>query len=169
MTFLAMLFTLVVAALLQALLPTARWTGYTPVPVLMSLVLYYALMRPRSVMLQAAIGAGLIEDSMGQMPLGYTVFSYCVLALVVESVRDTVLVRQWTTHVALGALGNLAITLTTMLLLIKDGLIALHLPHLVVRAVGALILGGAVAPLVCASIDALERTLGLVEQEDHLA
>ncbi len=165
MNLLALIFSLLVAALVQALLPTTRWTGYAPVPVMASVVLYYALLRPRGVLLAAAVGAGLVEDSLGQMPLGYSVFCYCVMGLLVEHFRDSLLVRQWTTHVMLGLLANLGLTLALMLLLAKDGLIVPDLLHTVLRLVGALLLGAVTAPVVVAALESLEQTLGMADEE----
>lgn len=165
MNLLALLFALVMAAVVQVLLPATRWTGYAPVPVMASVVLYYALVRSRPVLLTAAVLAGLMEDSLGQMPLGYSVFCYCVVGLVVERVRDSLLVRQWTTHVTLGLLVNLGLTLAVMLLLAKDGLIVPDLLHTVLRLAGAMLLGSLIAPLVFAALESLERTLGLVDEE----
>ena len=165
MNLLALIFSLLVAALVQALLPTTRWTGYAPVPVMASVVLYYALLRPRAILLAAAVGAGLVEDSLGQMPLGYSVFCYCVMGLLVEHFRDSLLVRQWTTHAMLGLLANLGLTLVLMLLLAKDGLIVPDLLHTVLRLVGALLLGAVTAPVVVAALDSLEQTLGMADEE----
>ncbi len=167
MKVLALLFALITAALLQALLPAARWTGYAPAPMLVSLVVYYALLRPRFVLLAAAVGAGLVEDSLGQMPLGYSVFCYGVAGLVVEHYRDSLLVRQASTHVMVGAMVNLGVTLAVMLLLAKDGLIVPDLLHTVLRLVGALLLGGVTAPLVFWALAGLEQTLGLGEVEEE--
>lgn len=165
MNLLALVFSLLVAALVQALIPTTRWTGYAPVPVMASVGLYYALLRPRAILLAAAVGAGLVEDSLGQMPLGYSVFCYCVMGLLVEHFRDSLLVRQWTTHAMLGLLANLGLTLALMLLLAKDGLIVPDLLHTVLRLVGALLLGAVTAPVVVAALESLEQTLGMADEE----
>lgn len=166
MNVLALIFALIVAALLQALFPASRWTGYAPVPVMVSLVIYYALVRPRSILLLAAVGAGLVEDSLGQMPLGYSVFCYCVVGLVIEHFRDSLLVRQGSTHVMVGALVNLGVTLAIMLLLAKDGLIVPDVLHTLLRLLGAVLLGAVTAPLVFAVLARLEQTLGMVEEEE---
>lgn len=167
MSVLALIFTLLMAALLQAIFPAARWTGYAPVPVMTSLVVYYALVRPRGILLTAAVGAGLMEDSLGQMPLGYSIFCFCVVGLVVEYFRENMMVRQWSTHVAFGAVANAGVTLALLLLLAKDGLIVPDVLHTLLRLVGAFILGGITAPLVFRAVDSLEKTLGMVEVEDE--
>lgn len=165
MNVLALIFALLVAALVQALLPATRWTGYAPVPVMASLVVYYALLRSRPMLLAAAVGAGLVQDSLGQMPLGYSVFCYCVAVLIIEHYRDSLLVRQWSTHVTLGLLVNLGVTLATLLLLAKDGLIVPDLLHTILRLGGAMLLGAATAPFIYALLEQLDQTLGMVDEE----
>jgi rod shape-determining protein MreD len=163
MTQLAIAFALMLASVLQVLLPTTVWTGWAPAPIMAGLVIYFALMRPRALALEVALLAGLIEDSLGQMPLGYTSFCYAVAALVVEHFRETVIVRQWTTHVMFGALVSLGVTAFTFALLAKDGLIAPGLGHVLLRLAGAFLLGGVAAPLAFAGMETLDRTLGNIE------
>lgn len=166
MTQLALWFALIVGAVVQAMLPATAWTGWAPAPVMAALVIYFALMRPRAVMLEVAILAGLVEDSLGQMPLGYSAFCYSVAGLVVEHYRDTVVVRQWTTHAMFGALVSFGVTLVSYALLAKDGLIAPDLLHALLRLAGAFALGAVTAPLVFAAMEALERQLGNIEVGD---
>jgi rod shape-determining protein MreD len=163
MTQLAIAFALMLASVLQAMLPTTLWTGWAPAPIMAGLVIYFALLRPRAIALEVALLAGLLEDSLGQMPLGYSSFCYAVAALIVEHFRETVIVRQWTTHVMFGALVSLGVTAFTFALLAKDSLIAPDLGHVLLRLVGAFLLGGVAAPLAFAGMEALDRTLGNIE------
>ncbi len=160
-----MIFALLVAAVAQAMLPTTAWTGWAPAPVMGALVVYYALVRPRGLLLEVALLAGLVEDSFGQMPLGTSSFSYAVAGLLIERYRDNVVIRQWTTHVFFGALVNLAGALFACLILMKDGLIQPSPLHVALRLAGALLLGGLFTPVVFALMSALEETLGHVEAE----
>lgn len=163
MTQLVLIAALLAASVLQAMLPTAVWTGLAPAPLMPSLVIYYALARPRMVMLEVALLAGLIEDSLGQTPLGTSSFCYCVAGLAVEHFRETVVVRQWTTHAMLGAVVNLGVTVVSFALLAKDRLVEPDLLHVVLRPLGAALLGAAVAPVVFAAVEFLDRTVGNVE------
>lgn len=163
MTQLAIAFALMLAAVLQAALPTTVWTGWAPAPFMAGIVIYFALMRPRLLAMEVALLAGLIEDSLGQMPLGYSSFCYAVAALVVEHFRETVIVRQWTTHVMFGAVVNLGVTVFTFALLMKDGLIAPGAGHVLLRFAGSIVLGGVAAPLAFAGMESLDRTLGNIE------
>lgn len=159
----ALIFALFIAAVVQAMLPTTAWSGWAPAPVMCGLVLYYALTRPRHLVLEAALLAGLIEDSLSQMPLGTSSFGYAVAGLIIENYREDVVVNQWTTHVVFGALVNVAVTLFAMLMLIKDGLIQPPLVYAVLRLIGAFILGGLVSPVVFALMERLENALGHTE------
>jgi rod shape-determining protein MreD len=162
---LALIFALMVGAVIQALVPTTGWTGWAPAPVLGAVVVHYALVRPRGLVLEVALLAGLIEDGLSQVPLGTSSFGYAVAGLVIEHFRDDVVVRQWTTHVVFGALVNAAVTFFAMLMLLKDGLIEPPLLHLILRLAGALLLGAVVTPLVFAALEHMDRTLGHVDAE----
>jgi len=162
-TQLAIAFALIVAAVAQAMLPTTGWTGWAPLPLMAGLVIYFALMRPRAVMLEVALLAGLIEDSLGPMPLGYSSFCYCVGGLVVEHFRDTVIIRQWTTHAMFGALVNLGVTLFTFALLVKDRFVDPGALHATLRVAGSFVLGGVATPVVFAALESLDRMLGNIE------
>ncbi len=166
MTILLMVFSLVCAAVLQALLPPWAWLGQAGVPFLLSVVLYYALERGYGVMLAAAIAGGLLQDALGMIPLGYSSFCFCVAALVVERYRESVFVGQWLTHVVFGALASAGVTLGLALLLGAGGLAAPNPGRVVLKTVGALLLGALVVPLVFHVIDSLDRLLGNVEARE---
>ncbi len=165
MSQISIVFALLMAALAQAVVPTTAWTGWAPAPVMCGLVVYYALVRPRGLVLEVALLAGLVEDSLSQMPLGTSSFAYAVAGLVIERYRDDVVVRQWTTHVVFGALVNLAVTVFALLMLLKDGLIEPAPAHAALRLAGAFVLGGAVTPMVFHLMTSLDETLGLAEAE----
>lgn len=159
-------FAIVAASLLQAFLPASPWLGFAPMPVMVSVVIYAALTHGRAAALHVAFWGGLVEDSLGHLPLGYSMFCFSVAALVIEHFRPTVVVRQWTTHVFFGATVNLSITLAVLLLLAKDGLIAPGLLQMSLRLGGAVLAGAITAPLVGALLERLEKSLGLIEDED---
>lgn len=162
---LSIVFSLLVAALVQAVVPTTGWTGWAPAPVMCGLVVYYALVRPRGQVLEVALLAGLVEDGLSQTPLGTSSFAYAVAGLVIERYREDVVVRQWTTHIVFGALTNLAVTVFALAMLLKDGLIEPPALHAALRLAGAFILGGAVTPIVFQLMEGLDDTLGLTEAE----
>ena len=161
----AIIFALLMAALLQAAAPSTAWTGWAPAPLMAGLVIYYALVHRRGLVLEVALLAGLVEDSMSQVPLGTTSFTYAVAGLLLERYRDDVVVRQWTTHVVFGALVNFGATAFAMAMLLKDGLIEPPGLHLVLRLAGAFVLGGLVTPFVFKAMESLDAMLGYVDVE----
>lgn len=161
------LFTLITAALLQAALPTAPWMGWAPMPLLAGLVVYYALVRSRGLVLEVAILAGIVEDSLSQVPLGTSSFLYALAGLIIERWRGSMIVRQWTTHAVAGAATNLAATAFVLLMLVKDGLIEPRWGYVVLRLAGAGLLGALAAPIVFHVMEGLDDTLGLTEAEEN--
>ena len=163
MTSLLMIFALVVAAVLQAIFPTWLWLGHAHPPVLLGVVLYYALAHSQRHMMQAAIVAGLLEDALGMIPLGYSSFCFVVAALVVSKFKDIVFVHETLTHMSFGALASGAVTMALYGLLSKDDLVALPAGWAVLKTIGSMLLGAVFVPLVFEIMESLDRTLGNTE------
>ena len=120
---LLMFMAVIVGAVAQAVFPTFRWLGQANAPILLGLVLYYALAHSRGTMLQAAIFAGLLQDALGTIPLGYSSFCFCIVALVVSKFKDMVFAHKLVTHMLFGALASGAVTLALYGLLATAGLV----------------------------------------------
>ena len=160
-----MLFAVIVGAVLHAALPAA-WLGGTPLNPMLGIVIYYALMHGRLAMLGAAIVAGLIEDGMGMMPLGYSSFAYCLVGWMVEEFREVVLVREVPTHVLFGSLGACCSSLAEWLLLVKDGLVQPEPLVLLIRLLGSALAAAIVVPLVFALMVRIDTLVGNLEEVD---
>jgi rod shape-determining protein MreD len=165
-TSLLMFFALVAGAVLQAVFPTWRWLGQAPAPVLMGVVLYYALSHSRRHMLQAAIVAGLLQDALGMIPLGYSSFCFVVAALLVSKFKDIVFVHETLTHMSFGALASGAVTLALYGLLSKEDLVSLPGGWAALKTVGSMLLGAVVVPFVFEILESLDRTLGNTEARE---
>jgi rod shape-determining protein MreD len=163
---LVMLVAVTVGAVLQAALPTLSVLGNAPAPVLTGVVLYYALLRERGVLLVAAVVGGLVQDALGLVPLGYSSFGYCLIGLAARGLRDAVLVRQWTTHVLFGAAGNVALQFFLAFVLLANGTVQPAWLWLLAKLIGALLGGAIVVPFVFRGIAALDRLVGNVEAEE---
>lgn len=163
MTLVAMLFLLVAGVAVQSLLPAVAWLGYATAPMLGSIVLYYALYRGGVVMLAAAIIAGLFQDSLSMIPLGYSSFAFAVVALAIERYRDLLILQSAFTHVVFTAVLHAVVTLFLMLLMLHDGLIAWQPSVLLVKLPGSVLLGMVTGPLVIGAAHALEEKLGLIQ------
>jgi rod shape-determining protein MreD len=166
MTVFVMVFSVIMGAVIGAALPAPSWLGHAQAPVLLGLVLYYAMIGRRATVIAAAILAGLVADTLSLMPLGYSSFCFCVAGLVCQGFRDVVMARQWTTHMFFGAMSNLGITTACFLLLAKDGLIEPRLLQSGFKLAGSVVTGAVAAPLVFQGMAWLDRKVGNVESAE---
>lgn len=164
MKVLLMYFSLVGAAVLQAVFPTWRWLGHAHVPVLLGVVLYYALEHSRGMMLQAAVLAGLLQDALGMIPLGYSSFCFIVVAVIASKFKDIVFVHELVTHMLFGALCSAGVTLALYGLLSREDLVALGFGWALWKTAGSLLLGAILVPLTFELLEAADRMLGNVEE-----
>ncbi|OQA28093.1 MAG: hypothetical protein BWY59_00859 [Verrucomicrobia bacterium ADurb.Bin345] len=166
MTSLTMVFAMVCGAVLQAILPTWRWLGHANVPVLMGVVLYYAVTHPRGLLLGAAVVGGLLQDALGMIPLGYSSFCFCVVALLAARFKDMVFEHELVTHMFFGALASGLFTLLLYGLLAGSDVVVLRPRWGVLKVFGSVILGGVIVPFVFETMTALDRMLGNVESRE---
>ena len=166
MTALVMFFCLVAGALLQSLIPTWRWAGQAQAPVLLGLVVYYALAHDQRRMLQAAVVGGLLQDALGLVPWGYSAFAFCVVGLSVHRCRELVFEQQWLTHLVFGAVASGAATLLVGLLLRAGGTLQVPLAWAALKVFGAVALGAVVVPAEFAAVALLDRRLGNLQAEE---
>jgi len=163
MSALALLSMLVIGAMLQAVLPSWIIFGSLRPPILVGLVVYYALTRERSSALRAAFLAGIFQDAMSMIPLGYSSFVLCLIAWLINAVRDNVYVRNWVTHALFGGLAAGVSALLTYVLLRQGGLLELGMSALPRRLLGAVLAGALTVPVTFHLVDMLDRRLGIVE------
>lgn len=155
-------------ALAQTLLPNIGWAGDSPVPLLTALALVYALRASPGFALAAALLAGVCQDSLSLMPLGYSSFGFGLCALVVQRYRDLMVVDSWFTHVVLGAVCGFAVNLLTGVFLVAGGMAEVSAWHLAIRTAGAAVLTALVTPLVFAVVRHVEGRLGLAPELEVL-
>lgn len=159
MTFFSMLVMMLLGGVVQAVLPTAPWLGEIRPPVLLCLTTYYALTRARPP-LGAAVTAGLIQDALGPIPLGTSSFCFCCVALLIHRQRETVFAGQGVTHFLFGAAAAGLATAGLYALLAVNGAFSLPMSRVLLKILGAMALGGGVAPLVYGLMERLDRMLG---------
>ena len=166
MIHLVMIFSLIAAAVAQAVTPAWTPLGRAKLPLILGVVLYYALTRDRNTMLRAAFLGGLFQDALGMMPLGTSSFCFCLVAAVINRFRELIFVRQFTTHLLFGALVNLATTLALFLLLVAGGHVAAAPRLLVMKLAGAVALGALAMPPVFYAVETLERRVGVLNARE---
>ena len=163
MTTLVMFFVIVCAALLQTLLPAWSAMGQTKVPLLQGLVVYYALTGSLRLTLQCAIVAGLLQDALGMIPLGYSSFCFCLVGLGARKFKDLVFTQQWMTHAFIGAACNVVITLSLFILLAKDRELYVQQHWIIMKTLGAILYGMVFVPVVFRFTASMDQLLGNTE------
>lgn len=161
---LTMIFALVCGAVLQAVLPAWTPMGQAKVPLLLCMSLYYTLSYERSVMLQGAILAGLLQDALGMTPLGYSSFAFVIAGIIVARFKDLIFVQQTLTLVLLGTVSAAGVTLLLFALLARGGMAEVPVLWMVLKTVGTMILGAVTAPLTFRLLTHLDQKLGNIEK-----
>jgi rod shape-determining protein MreD len=160
MTLLVMCLALLTGAALQALLPSWTWLGGAQPPLLLALVLFYALAHTRGWMLLCALGAGLLQDALCQVPLGFSSFCFGLTGLATLRYREQVEESAWTTQVVLGGLAAAAVNLALYVLLRNAEAISVPVGLALRKTFGSAVLGAALTPLAFRVVIGLERQLG---------
>ncbi len=153
------------AVLTQALLPGLAFLGGARFPVLLGIVLYYALNHRPWIVIIVAFVAGMFQDGLSLVPLGYSALLFCSAALVAGRYRQLVLSEAAVTAAFFGGVTNLVVALILYLLLSRNGVIACSGTAATVRIVGSGILGAVTVPAVFLIMTGLHRSLDLQEEE----
>lgn len=158
-----MIFALLCGATAQAVLPSWTLLGTARPPVLLGVALYYAMTRDREMMLTAAVLAGLLQDALSLIPLGYSSVLFSLVSLMVARFRDLVFVFRGITHLMLGGLSNAFVTLGLGALLVLNRQITFYTGGLLSRLVGALVVGALLTPIIFRIIEFIDVHLGNIE------
>ena len=162
MTLLILLAALPVGAALQQVLPGLSFLGQAKAPFVLCLALHGALDRSLPLCLTAALAGGLLCDGLEALPLGASVSSFTLLALLVRGQRDRFFIGHAMTRAAFGAAAGLGLVLAMMPWLWAAGL---RVPDtdwrwLALKALGTAALGALLLPLTCALMGRLDRLVG---------
>ena len=153
------------AVLTQALLPGPPVLGGARFPVLLGVVLYYALNHKPWIVIIVAFTAGLLQDGLSMVPLGYSALLFCGAAMIAGRYRKLVLSEAAVTAAFFGGVTNLLVALVLYLLLRQGGGIVCSGGMAALRIVGCGLLGVATVPAVFVLMTQLHRSLDLVEEE----
>jgi rod shape-determining protein MreD len=169
MNAMVMVLLLLPASLAQMLLPTFAFMGQARAPMLLAVVMYYALGRELVPLLWACLAAGLLQDSLSAIPLGYSVVVFAVVGFVAGRCRDTITREHYVPHALLGATGGFVATLLLYgALRLHDG-IACSFVWALLKAFWTAILGMWCVPLMCLIGGWLDRATGNVNGMGHVA
>jgi rod shape-determining protein MreD len=160
MTLLVMLLALLTGAVLQALLPGWTWLGGAQSPILMALVLFYAFAHSRGWMLFCALLAGLLQDALGQVPLGFSCFCFALVGFAALRYRENVAEDAIVVQMVFGGLAAAAVNLLLYLVLRHADVVVVSFALALRKTVGSGLLGAVLTPLAFRVVIGLERQLG---------
>jgi cell shape-determining protein MreD len=161
-----MAFLLLVATLVQSLVPSASWLGASKLPCLLAVVLFYGMTHSLGTVVAVAILAGIIQDSLSLIPLGYSAFCFSVTGLILVQIRG-VLFRDSVVTVAMtGALVSAGVVLVLYLMLeVGTDMAGLPLWWVALKMGGNAVLGMMTAPIVWLMAGTLERQVGITHSD----
>ena len=168
MTWIIMICLMVGGAVVQTVIPSSVVISGAKLPVLLSVVLYYALTRSVTTALVAAFLAGFLHDVLSQIPLGNSVFCFCVTGWLAGYFRNMVQPDLIMVNMFFGGITNVLVTVFFYLMLAQAGLIQYSWGWIVLRLFGALLLGMICTPLVFHLAGWIDRLVGNVEMEQSL-
>lgn len=152
---------LVAAGLIQDFIPGVLVLGQVKAPVLLALVLYYALAHSRTTLLWAAILGGILQDSLSLVPIGYSALAFCLIGLCLRRFRDVLFTRSLATAVLVGGVGHLLVLgLIQILLRLGEDWGGGSWGAGAMRLLGALIMGMVTTPVVWWLARALDERVG---------
>ena len=168
MTWIIMVFILIAGAVVQTVVPSCGLLGGAKLPVILAVVLYYSLTRSAAVALAAAFIAGFLHDVMSQVPLGHSVFCFCISGWLAGYFRNMVLPDSIFTTIIFGGIVNVVVTMFFYLMLAQDDMIHFSYGLIGLRLGGSLVLGMVCTPVVFHLASWLDRLVGNVEREHSL-
>ncbi len=164
--FMLLVLSILMAALVQALLPALHWFGGARFPVLLGLVLYYALNHKPWIAIIVAFAGGLLHDGLSQVPLGYTPLLFSIVTVIAGRYRRLVLNEAIVTAAFFGGVSAFVMTLLLYLFLQLNGAVACSMGTAAIRIGGSAILGVVTVPAVFGIMIILHRALDLLEEEE---
>ncbi|MFH1969315.1 MAG: rod shape-determining protein MreD [Verrucomicrobiota bacterium] len=161
---------LLIGAAAQQVLPGLTWLGQAKAPLVLSVVLYYALHRSLALLVTAAIAGGLLCDSLEALPMGYSTAVFCVLGIVAWLYRDVVFSARGVTHMVFGFLAGLGLTfgLYAILLISAESLREVSWFWIALKAIGTALLGMIFVPIVFVILERLDRLTGNIVVESPI-
>ncbi|MDE0837825.1 MAG: rod shape-determining protein MreD [Kiritimatiellae bacterium] len=162
MTGLVMIIAMLIATVLQVYLPGHPMLGSARCPLLLAVVLYYALCRPREAMAVAACLCGVLLDTTSGIPLGFSCVCFLAIGVFASRCRSLVLVEAAITQAFFGATAAFLLHVIQFVFLRSTDMIAVSLGAGLLKATGAAVLGGLVTPLVFVLMRVVDASVGVV-------
>jgi len=151
------------AAIIESLSPTLHILGQGEAPIVLGVVIYYALTRERHMVVKAAITAGIFYDALCyKVPPGFSAIAYVCIGLLVNQYRDKIFGNHWLTHIFLGVVSSLAMTIMMYIMLLSRGN-EIGIAGMLIKSMGVMLMSLAVIPVVFKVVERIDYKLGNVE------
>lgn len=162
MTRLLMWVCLFLCALVQAILPPWLAMAQARVPLLLAGVVYYALTCNTLRVSEAVILGGLLQDSLGPIPLGFSLLAFAGIAFLIHSFQDRIFADSLLTHVLSGFMAPVLMSFALYVLLVSGGhRTGVPFSFVMTMTLGHSLLGMVTFPVVFRLIRGSERALGV--------
>jgi len=169
MTPVVLLLALIGAAVVQVLAPAHAALGQVKAPALLAVVVYYALNRRFAVTMTAALLAGVLQDALSLVPLGYSSLLFMGAGAAMSRYREQMESESVVTAAFFGAATAAVVAVLMSLLLAHAGRFVWRPGPVVLRVAGSAVLGLVVTPAVFLVVGGLDRRVGNVEQKEDVA
>ena len=171
MNAIVMLISIMAAVLIEVSMPGWNACLRVKAPLMMGIVIYYALNRSLGLAMFAAIVGGILYDGLCGLPPGCSVISLALFAALLRRNREFLFGDRFLTQLVVGAMaGGVFAVLTGVGVALLPGPGGGRVPtHLMTRALGTGMLGLASLPLVFGFMSRLDRMVGNTHPEESAA
>ena len=152
----------ILISVVQAIMPVVNILGHAKPPLLLAVVIYYALRTERSWVIAAAISSGLLHDALSPIPFGVSALAFTAIGLSIHSQQENLFTQQWITSALLGAVSGFVLTVFLYLVLVGGNQLQMSFIAMLVKAVGVGVIAILTTPVICGLIRGLEEKLGLL-------
>jgi rod shape-determining protein MreD len=159
---------LCLTALVQSLIPPLRPLGHVKPPLLLCLALYVAVRRERRILAAVAAAAGLLQDSLGHTPLGWSSLLFLAVCWPAALLGDLIMTETAAAQAVLGAIFSGVAAMLFGTALTWTGAADFSLGAVLGKSAGYALLGGLCAPLVFCMTGRADRAVGNVRQKKEV-
>lgn len=163
MNLIVMAMLLVAATVLQAGVPVPAFMGQARPPLLLAVVLYYALNREGALWLVAALAAGFLQDALSEIPLGVSVLAFAAAGHLAGRSSDLITREHPLPHALIGAAASAGVTAALFVVLRATGRLGCPVTWALLKTAWMAGWGLLIVPAVCLAADRLDAYAGNVD------
>ena len=165
MTGVVMMLAVITGSVVQVQLPAPAMLGQARFPILVGVALYYALNYHGGIAFIAGLLAGLVQDVLSPIPLGYSMVCFCAAAYIAGRFRELVIPESFATSAFFGALGGAGVTLGLAGLLLASESISYSPMWIGLKVLGTALLAVLATPVVFLVLGKIDRVVGNLHEE----